>query len=764
MRIFYIILTILLIPLIALAQNIRGKVADPEGEPLSFANVILLTDSTYVNGTITNNLGEFSFGQVPDSITSLRVSMLGFNDFTAPIAPDMGTITLQASSTVLDEVIVSAKLPQTQLKGRALVTKIEGSILEKAGDAKDLLTRLPLVTRKGESVEVIGRGTPMIYINGRLVRDNKDLEQLNADMIKTVEVITNPGARYDASVGAVIRIRTKRPKGEGFGIDYNSDIRWRNKLSTIQIAKLKYNSGGLEIFGTASYYGGKQLSDAYLEQTTFTDKVLQQQTWDTSLLKYNNFYGKIGFNYMIGENQSFGAYYENGTVPDETIEDTKSIVTLDGEPYDNWDSHSVKNQKGYPKHNANIYYNGTFGKLEIDFNADYVGNKVKTDMKQSDVSENFNDNALTTHSENSNQLLAEKLVLSYPLWQGAIEVGEEYTNSKLKYINTYNGIDIPDSGSEVHENNIAAFAEFQQAFGKVQLSLGLRYEHVNNKSYSDGTLRSDISRTYDNLFPSLSLSMPVKNVSLSFNFSSKTSRPGYYQLDNSLEYINRSTYQIGNPFLKPTKTYHAQLMSMWRYFYTQAAFAHSRDFIFNTSETFDGDPNVRVITFMNVPKYSQMTFIVGAQPQIGCWSVNTFTGFVKQWYKGIYRNEEIEFNKPVFVFNISNTFDLPHGFVISADYNLTTAGRIQNCTIRPANTLDFSVRKSFFNDALSIHLKANNLFKRSDVRPTMLVGDHKGTSFNPEFREFTLTLRYKFNVTRDKYKGTGAGNTEKGRF
>ncbi len=764
MKFIYTIILMLLIPTYICARSTRGQVVDPDGEPLSFANVILMSDSTYVNGTITNDAGKFYFELVPDSVTSMKVSMLGFEDFTAPIASNMGTISLKSSSTVLNEVVVSANLPQTQLKGSSLVTKVEGSVLEKAGNAKDLLARLPLVTRKGESVEVLGRGTPIIYINGRLVRDNKDLEQLNADMIKSVEVITNPGARYDASVGSVIRIRTKRPKGEGFGVDYSSDLRWREKLSTIQIANVKYNSGGLEIFGMASYYGGKQLSDAYLEQTTFTDKTLQQQSWNSSLLKYNNFYGKVGFNYMIGENQSFGAYYQNGVSPDETIENTKSVVTLDGNPYDNWDSRSIKDEKENTNNNANIYYNATFGKLGIDFNADYVDSKVKTEIQHSDISENFEDNALTTYSGNSNRLLAEKLVLSYPIWNGSIEIGEEYTNSHLEYSNTYSGINIPNSSSEVRENNIASFAQLQQAFGKVQMSLGLRYEHVENKSYSNGKLREDVSRTYDNLFPSLSISMPIKNVSLSLNFSSKTARPGYYQLDNSLEYINRSTLQIGNPFLKPTKSYNAQFMSMWRYFYAQASFAHHRDFIFNTSEPFENDPDVRVITFMNVPKYSQITFIVGAQPQIGLWSANTFTGFVKQWYKGSYRGEEIDFNTPVFVFNINNTFNLPHGFLLSADYHFTSSGRMQNCEIRPAHTVNFSARKSFFNDALSIRLQANNILKRSDMHPTMLVGDYKVTSLNPEIRSITLTLRYKFNVTRSKYKGTGAGNEEKNRF
>ncbi len=766
MRFFTTILTVALLPVIALAQSISGKVVDDQNEAISFANVILLSDSTYVNGIVTDDRGLFKFQPAPKNVNNIKIVVVGFEDYIAPIPPDgnFNTIALKPSSLLLNEVVVNANLPTTQLKAGALVTKVEGTILEKAGTAKDMLTRLPLVTRKGDNLEVFGRGTPIVYINGRLVRDNNELEQLNADNIKSVEVITNPGARYAADVSSVIRIRTKRPKGEGFGIDFSSQNNFNHYFNAAEIAKFAYNRKGLEIFGMVAFYAGKYYSKSTANQTTFNDTIWQQFSDELRTGKYHSLYGKLGFNYMINDRHSFGAYYQIGTGPGDEYISGSSTVTQNGSPYDNWTISSHNDKRNWPDQIGNIYYNGTFGDLQIDFNADYKSDYKQEDRTQIDNSENFDNRDMTLLNISDTRLLAEKLVLTYPVWKGSIEIGEEFTYTRSEYTNNYSGISIPSSVNEVRESNIATFAQLQQVFGPVQMALGLRYEHVKNHPYADGQLLTEQSRTYDNLFPSLSLSTRIKNVSLSLNFANKASRPYYYQLDNSLEYINRSTYQKGNPFLKPTNSYDWQLQAMWRYFFAQTTVAYQKDAIFNTSEPVADDPNARIITFVNIPNYTRMMFAIGAQPQIGCWSPNITTGFLRQWYTGEFRGEEIKFNKPVFLLNMNNTLELPYGFTVNLDYQLTSAGRMQNCFIRPGHSLRFGIRKSFLNDKLTLDLQANNLLERQDVRPTMYIGNYSITSYNPDQRYFRLTLRYKFNITNSKYRGTGAGNAEKNRM
>lgn len=143
----------------------------------------------------------------------------------------MGIVQLTSDAQLLEEVIVKGNLPVTRMKGDAMVTSVENSVLSKAGSANDVLGKIPGITKTQDSYEVFGKGTPLIYINGRKLNDLTELEQLNADEIKNVEVIRNPGSRYDATVKAVIRIQTVKRQGEGFGFNLRSSY-YQSKIQT----------------------------------------------------------------------------------------------------------------------------------------------------------------------------------------------------------------------------------------------------------------------------------------------------------------------------------------------------------------------------------------------------------------------------------------------------------------------------------------------------------------------------------------------------
>ena len=202
-----------------IAQSITGKVVDENNSPIDFVNVVLLkADSTYIAGTVTDENGVFLFNEKQANPKFVKVSSIGYTNQTLNIPPtgDIGIITLNPESVMLGEVVVKSNRPITAIKGDALVTNVAGSQLEHAGTANDVLTQVPMVLGRDGNFEIFGKGSPAIYINGREVQDLTQLSQLNSADIKNVEVITNPGAKYDASVKSVIRIRTKRPQGDGF--------------------------------------------------------------------------------------------------------------------------------------------------------------------------------------------------------------------------------------------------------------------------------------------------------------------------------------------------------------------------------------------------------------------------------------------------------------------------------------------------------------------------------------------------------------------
>ena len=119
----------------------------------------------------------------------------------------------------LKEVVVRGGLPHTRLKGGAMITRIEGTPLSSSGTLGEMLVKVPGMTGTDEAPEVLGKGSPLIYINGRLMRDDSELKRLRSEDIRDVEVINNPGAQYDAQVRAVVRIRTRKQQGDGLSLD-----------------------------------------------------------------------------------------------------------------------------------------------------------------------------------------------------------------------------------------------------------------------------------------------------------------------------------------------------------------------------------------------------------------------------------------------------------------------------------------------------------------------------------------------------------------
>lgn len=176
-----------------MAQNITGKVVDTKGEPLAFANVVLLNrqDSAFVKGTVSREDGSFSI----DSSCNggiIKVTSVGYKTICKDCeGENVGVITLEEDSKMLGEVVVKSTLPKTTLNGEGMSTIVAGSVLEKTTNMEQLLSRIPSVSAKDGEIEVFGRGTPVIYINGRKMQDGMELQRLQPSDIKKIEVILN---------------------------------------------------------------------------------------------------------------------------------------------------------------------------------------------------------------------------------------------------------------------------------------------------------------------------------------------------------------------------------------------------------------------------------------------------------------------------------------------------------------------------------------------------------------------------------------------
>lgn len=750
-------------------REITGKVVGENDAPLDYVNVVLYRDSTYITGTVTDQNGMFSISTDATGNLSAKCSFVGYEttEVSVPASGDMGTINLTPTTVELGEVTVRATRPSTIMKGNALVTNVEGSSLAIAGTANDVLIRVPMVVENDDKLEVFGKGAPAIYINGRKVNDLQELSQLNSNDIKNVSVITNPGASYAANVKSVIIIRTKPPKGDGFSGNIRTDNGFQHYFRTGNSLDLKYRTHGLEIFANYGWWYGNNRNDRLNDMNTTTSAGKYEQSIRTIWKQtYNDMTGKIGFSFMFNDKHSIGAYYQNSWDRHHTSGTIPSEVWHNDALLDRYNSDVNNRSTSVPCHDINLYYNGTVGKFNIDFNADYLWNKNMEMSMSDEVSETGEDRNVSTESTNRNRMFAEKLVVSHSLWQGQIRFGEEYTNTRTTNLFTANIPDVPDADNRVDESNIAAFVEFGRQFGRFNVGVGLRYEHVKFDYYEMGEHRDGQSKRYNNLFPSLNVATQFGQVRMGLNYSGKTVRPGYGQLDGAVSYINRLTYETGNPYLKPTKLQTVEYMAQWRRFFAQVSYTYSRNGVYFITEPYGADGEATIIRTANLDHRHYLQAFVGGQFQVGVWQPRVNVGMMKQWLTLPVDGKPMKMNTPGFLFQWQNAIHLPFDIWLNVDAQLMS-GVCEN-NMKVTNTpwyVNAKIYKGFFNNAFSITLEAKDLFNTSQNDALMFSNSVQivQKNFSPG-RSVMLTLQYRFNTTRDRYRGTGAGNSEKSRF
>lgn len=747
--------------------KMMGRVVDVLHHPVDFANVSLLNvqDSSFITGGVTNENGQFV---IPCEVRKaiVKVSCVGYQTQTRTFdTGKIGNITLKEATMHLQKVVVKSSRPVVAIKGNALVTTVANSQLEHAGTANDVLRQIPMVTGRDGNFEVFGKGTPLIYINGRAVQDKNELSQLNSQDIKNVEVITNPGAKYDASIKSVIRIRTKLPQGEGFGGTLRAQNGFRHYFSSMEQANLKYRTGGLELFTNLNYYGGKFYSLENMKMETQGSTSWLQNIKSFNHMRNNEFFGKFGFSWMINEHHSIGAYYMNGAALQKPNSDYSSTSYADGELDEEVSAVKRGRVHTVPKHHANIYYNGEVGKLGIDFNMDYMWRKKRKTSDQEETNRNQQQKQVASTSIGHSRMFAEKLVLSYPLWKGQIEVGNEYIASQMLNDFHINMATIGNSNTKSDEKNMAGFFSIGQQLGKIAVEAGLRYEHVTFKYTENGLFKEDQSKTYNNVFPSLSISTEIGKTQWALSYTSKTQRPSYEDLDGTVTYVNRLLLGSGNPYLSPVKIHSVELMGAWKQFFAKVSYDYKKDAIINISKPYGENGEMKYLTLENAPKTQELQAFLGAQFHIGIWQPKVNAGIIKQWFSGEYLGEHRSFGNPLGIVQFQNAIHLPGDIWMNIDMEWNSRGNKENMQLSSSSSLNAKLYKAFCKNRFSVTLEANDIFNKSNRDILFYNKDVTlWQSSTSDSRSLYLTLQYNFNTSRSRYKGQGAGNEELNRF
>ena len=772
MRYFVVFLIYISCNLACIAQSITGKIVDEQGNAIQFANVAMLQskDSVFVKGVVSDENGSFILN-TPHQNGIVKVTCIGYRTVFLNVTDDnLGVIVLKEESMTLGDVIVKSSLPKSKLKNGAVITTVAGSILEKTGNIYNLLDRIPNVTTQNGKINIFGIGEPVIYINGKKVRDNTELDRLNPDEISTVEVKQNPGAQYASNVKAVIRINTKKRTKDGFGFetrtfgknDENSRIGGYEQLN------INYQKKGLETFTVLKIKDAESSIKQDLVQNTYVDNVWHQRNDIKGSIRNRQLYCGLGVNYQISNNSFIGASFNFNRMFNKAVSNIATTIYKDY-AFTEESASDIAKPGNMSLASSNVYYMGKIGIVDINFNTDWLWDKdfskVNTLERYQEYGGDWQDKAVHTKTNTKNELFASKLTLTLPFWKGQLSFGGEYSNT-----NRNSSYDVQPMGlldkqdNRIKEGMASVFCDYTRKFGQLRVLAGIRYENTDFNYYEEGKRIPEQSKRYGNLLPSLSLSLPVGKTQMQLSYGATIKRPSYYDMRSGIGYDNRYTYESGNPFLVSEISRNINYMVSYKWLMAEGIYTHVSDPIVMLTQSYKDNPNIALIQNVNWKPYNRIGASLSASPKFGIWHPSLRFYFFKPWFD-METHGGHGLDNPKITVRFDNTIDTKF-CTISLLLTAQTKGDDETSYMyRNYFSSNLSIYKSFLKGKMVVFFYANDLLGTGNMHSKMYSGSMREIIHHDySISEYSLTIRYRFNVAKKKYKGTGAGQSQKSRM
>lgn len=772
MRYFVVFLIYISCNLACIAQSITGKIVDEQGNAIQFANVAMLQskDSVFVKGVVSDENGSFILN-TPHQNGIVKVTCIGYRTVFLNVTDDnLGVIVLKEESMTLGDVIVKSSLPKSKLKNGAVITTVAGSILEKTGNIYNLLDRIPNVTTQNGKINIFGIGEPVIYINGKKVRDNTELDRLNPDEISTVEVKQNPGAQYASNVKAVIRINTKKRTKDGFGFetrtfgknDENSRIGGYEQLN------INYQKKGLETFTVLKIKDAESSIKQDLVQNTYVDNVWHQRNDIKGSIRNRQLYCGLGVNYQISNNSFIGASFNFNRMFNKAVSNIATTIYKDY-AFTEESASDIAKPGNMSLASSNVYYMWKIGIVDINFNTDWLWDKdfskVNTLERYKEYGGDWQDKAVHTKTNTKNELFASKLTLTLPFWKGQLSFGGEYSNT-----NRNSSYDVQPMGlldkqdNRIKEGMASVFCDYTRKFGQLRVLAGIRYENTDFNYYEEGKRIPEQSKRYGNLLPSLSLSLPVGKTQMQLSYGATIKRPSYYDMRSGIGYDNRYTYESGNPFLVSEISRNINYMVSYKWLMAEGIYTHVSDPIVMLTQSYKDNPNIALIQNVNWKPYNRIGASLSASPKFGIWHPSLRFHFFKQWFD-METHGGHGLDNPKITVRFDNTIDTKF-CTISLLLTAQTKGDDETSYMyRNYFSSNLSIYKSFLKGKMVVFFYANDLLGTGNMHSKMYSGSMREIIHHDySISEYSLTIRYRFNVAKKKYKGTGAGQSQKSRM
>lgn len=760
----------------AMAQQqelkVKGIVFDNLNETVPYAtiNIHNAADSALVTGLAGNEDGSFEFS-VPEGNYYIEVSFFGLNTQNIKLSRqsgelDLGKIALKAgSSTALKGVEVVADREQMSLQIDKRVFNVGSDLNNQGANASEVLQNIPSVTVDAEgNVSLRGSQAVRVLIDGKLsgfASSAEALQQLQADMIDKVEIITNASARYEAQGEAgIINIILKKSKKAGF--NGSATLRTGYYPDNGIGFNANYRKDKLNLYGSANYnyrrVVGKSTTHQVLQNS---DTAFIYDQWYQHNRKKNGVNVNLGADYDINDKNtisaSVGLRYGSGH---NTYDRSYDNYEITGQPVSRDERFELQKERENMIE-ATLGYNKKFKKEGAEWKSELRFFNDK-DFEDSDYDETSNVKS-DVLVERSNAYVTENMLLlqsdlSLPVWEkGKIEAGirghvRDYDNkfgySKLT-AGDWVGNPMFNDRFNYQENVYAAYLMGSNTFGKLGLQAGLRaeYSEIYTLQYSkaDGN-----TRDYLNLFPSLALSYKQSDVhTYQMSYSRRINRPGQWDLMPFMKFGDNRSMRVGNPDLDPelTDAYEAGMLNSW-----EKGSLLSSVYYRHTKNKFDrisylGEDGIIYNRAMNIATRNAIGLEFNANYNPAKWiRMTSGFNFFREEIKGNLANQDFNYDNFSWTNRTSVNVTLPQRwrFQLSGNYEapqVTAQGKRLSMYF-----MDFALSKDLLKNKATIGFNVSDLLNSRKWRSTVNTPDIQSeTMFQWRQRSARLTFTYRFN-------------------
>lgn len=801
-KIYYTLLLVIVAGSMAFAQSaaqsaqVSGSLQDEQGKPMMYATASLINaqDSSVVKGAISNEQGVYSFDHIKKGKYIIKASTVGYEKAASkPIVVGDNTenvkvpeIKMLPNTHSLNTVNVTAAKPLIERRSDRMIVNVENSPLAAGNSAMDILERSPGVTiDKDDNISLKGKQGVTVMVNDKLTYLTSAqlatlLRSTDGNTIQSIEIITNPSAKYDAAGNSgIINIKLKKNKQVGTNGSLTLGAGYGAHWMDNETLQLNHKEGKLNVFGTFSHNDRNRehnLNIRRIVTDSAGNKTYFNQYSSLPSDHHNNSY-RIGADYELTNKNTVGflvnGYFNN----EQDINTNKTFVGTQPGVTDSYLNTLSEIDQSY--HNFAFNLND---KLEIDT----AGQQITVDLDYS----KFNNNSIahydtyfylpdgTTQMPPSflkNQtpsnitIRTAKVDYTLPINKGlkleaGFKLSDVKTDNNLQAQKQVNGKfenDTTLTNRFIYDEKIdAGYVNLTRNFKNTSVQAGVRAEYTS--SVGDlVTTNEVVPHHYLNFFPSVFINHTINNKNeIGLNYSRRIDRPGYDDLNPFVYYLDQYTYQKGNPFLNPQYTNNFELNYTYNHtINVSIGYSRTTNAITQILET---DP-VKKATFqtnLNLQTQNSYNININSPFTINSWwsgnaNVNGFyLGFKSDSLLGAKLND----GRYAYQLKLTNTFQIAktYKFELMGDYQSALTYGIFN--IKPQYAIDAGISHSFANKRANIKLAMNDIF---NMRRNNVTSYYQQNNLDIRQKNDTritrLTFTYNFGSTKLKMRNHESG-------